>query len=71
MHDLTLGEHDVMSTLRPDSLIGALVYLLLFVIVAMLLSRGLRAAVHAALTRHAHIDRTTVIFTQQLATALI
>jgi small conductance mechanosensitive channel len=71
MSDLTLGEHDVLSTLRPDSLIGALVYLVVFVIVAMLLSRGLRAAVHAAMTRHAHIDRTTVSFVQQLASAFI
>jgi len=71
MNELQIGEHDVLSTLRPDSLIGALVYLAVFVIVAMLLSRGLRGAVHAVLTRHAHIDRTTIIFTQQLASAFI
>src|ERR1700733_6808851 len=71
MHDLTIGEHDVLSNLRPDSLTGALIYLLLFVVLALLLSRGLRAAVHVALTRHALIDRTTVIFMQQLATAFI
>ena len=72
MSELALGEHDVLSTLRPDSLIGALVYLAVFVIVAMLLSRGLRAAVHAAMTRHAgHIDLTTISFVQQLASAFI
>ncbi|MFI4868645.1 MAG: mechanosensitive ion channel family protein [Steroidobacterales bacterium] len=71
MNELQIGEHDVLSTLRPDSLIGALVYLAVFVIVAMMLSRGLRTAVHAALTRHAHIDRTTISFTQQLASAFI
>jgi small conductance mechanosensitive channel len=71
MHDLTIGEHDVLSNLRPDSLVGALVYLLVFVLLALLLSRGLRAAVHVALTRHALVDRTTVIFMQQLATAFI
>jgi small conductance mechanosensitive channel len=71
MTDLKLGEHDVLSTLRPDSLIGALLYLVVFVIAALLLSRGLRAAVHAAMTRHAHIDRTTVSFVQQLASAFI
>jgi small conductance mechanosensitive channel len=71
MNDLKVGEHDVLSTLRPDSLIGALVYLLLFVIVAMLLSRGLRTAVHAAMTRQAQIDRTTISFVQQLASAFI
>jgi small conductance mechanosensitive channel len=71
MTDLKLGEHGVLSTLRPDSLIGALIYLVVFVIVAMLLSRGLRTAVHVAMTRHAHIDRTTVSFVQQLASAFI
>jgi small-conductance mechanosensitive channel len=72
MHDLKLGEHDLLSTLRPDTLIGALVYLVLFVIVAMLLSRGLRTAVHAAMTRHsAHIDLTTISFVQQFASAVI
>lgn len=71
MNELQIGEHDVLSRLRPDSLIGALVYLVVFVIVAMMLSRGLRTAVHAALTRHAHIDRTMIIFTQQLASAFI
>ncbi len=71
MNELQVGEHDVLSTLRPDSLIGALVYLAVFVIVAMMLSRGLRAAVHAALTRQAHIDRTMIIFAQQLVSAFI
>jgi small-conductance mechanosensitive channel len=71
MRELTLGEHDVLSTLRPDSLIGALVYLVVFVVVALLLSRGLRAAVHAAMMRHAHIDLTTISFAQQLASAFI
>jgi small conductance mechanosensitive channel len=41
------------------------------VVVAMLLSRGLRTAVQAAMTRHAHIDRTTISFVQQLASAFI
>ena len=71
MNELKLTEHDVLSTLRPDSLIGALLYLAVFVIVALLLSRGLRAAVHAAMTRHARIDLTTISFVQQLASAFI
>jgi len=71
MNDLQLGEHDVLSTLSPNSLIGALIYLVVFVIAAMLLSRGLRTAVHVAMTRHAHIDRTTISFVQQLASAFI
>jgi small-conductance mechanosensitive channel len=71
VNELKLTEHDVLSTLRPDSLIGALLYLAVFVIVALLLSRGLRAAVHAAMTRHARIDLTTISFVQQLASAFI
>jgi small-conductance mechanosensitive channel len=71
VNELKLTEHDVLSTLRPDSLIGALVYLVVFVIVALVVSRGLRAAVHAAMTRHAHIDLTTISFVQQLASAFI
>jgi small conductance mechanosensitive channel len=71
MNDLKVGEHDVLSTLSPSSLIGALIYLVVFTVAALLLSRGLRAAVHAAMTRHAHIDRTTISFAQQLASAFI
>jgi small conductance mechanosensitive channel len=73
MHDLTLGLDDVLSFLKPDTFIGAGIYLLIFVLAALLLARGLRAAVHAAMTRqgHAHIDRTTVSFLQQIGTASI
>jgi small conductance mechanosensitive channel len=71
MNDLKVGEHDVLATLSPSSLIGALIYLVVFIAAALLLSRGLRAAVHAAMTRHAHIDRTTISFVQQLASAFI
>jgi small-conductance mechanosensitive channel len=42
-----------------------------FIVAAMLLSRGLRAAVHAAMTRHVQIDRTAISFAQQLASAFI
>jgi len=71
LHDLTRGEHDLLSTFRPDSLLGALVYLLVFFLVAMVLSRMLRAAVHAAMTRQGHVDRTTMSFLQQFGSALI
>src|ERR1700723_3584488 len=37
----------------------------------MLLSRALRLAVHAAMTRKGHIDRTSISFLQQICTALI
>jgi small-conductance mechanosensitive channel len=69
--DLKQGEHDLLSFLRPDTLIGALAYFVLFVIIALLLSRALRAAVHAAMTRNGHLDRTTISFLQQMGSALI
>lgn len=71
MTNLELGEHDLLSLLRPDTFLGALAYLTLFVVAATVLSRGLRAAVHAAMTRNGHLDRTTISFLQQMGTALI
>jgi small conductance mechanosensitive channel len=73
MHDLKIGEDDLLARLHPDTLLGAAVYLLIFILLALLLSRGLRIAVHTALARqgHGHIDRTTVSFLQQVGTATI
>lgn len=69
--DITTGEHDLLSFIRPDTLIGALAYLVIFVGLAMILSRVLRSAVHAAMTRGGHVDRGTLSFIQQMASALI
>jgi small conductance mechanosensitive channel len=71
MTELQVGERDLLSFLKPDTFIGAMAYLLIAVIVAMILSRTLRLAVHAAMTRHGHLDRTTISFLQQIGTALI
>src|SRR5580698_7740679 len=71
MNDLQVGEHDVLSFLKPDTLFGALIYLVVFLFAALLLSRALRTIVHAALTRKGHVDRTTITFMQQFGTALI
>jgi len=71
MNELKIGEHDLLSWVKPDTLIGAIAYLVIFVIIAILLSRGLRSAVHAAMTRGGHIDRTTISFLQQMITAMI
>ncbi|HEY2255086.1 MAG TPA: mechanosensitive ion channel family protein [Variovorax sp.] len=71
MHELRLGEGDVLSFLSPASLVGALVYLVLFVLGASFLSRGLRMAVRQAMSRRDYLDRTTITFVQQLASALI
>jgi len=71
MHALTVGGIDLLSFLGPDTLVGALIYLVLFMVGASILSRGLTLAVHKAMTRREYIDRTTINFVQQLATALI
>jgi small conductance mechanosensitive channel len=71
MKELHIGEFDLLSTFRPDTLLGALIYLALFLLVAALLTRGLRAAVHTAMIRKGHFDRTTISFLQQMGSALI
>src|ERR1700735_3685329 len=71
MDVLKTDEHDVLSFVQPDTLWGALAYLVIFVVLAMLLSKALRAAVHAAMTRNGHLDRTSISFLQQICTALI
>jgi small-conductance mechanosensitive channel len=71
MNELLVGGHDVLSYLKPDTLLGALVYLVVFLFMGMVLSRTLRTLVHAALTRKGHVDRTTITFMQQFGTALI
>jgi small conductance mechanosensitive channel len=71
MHALRLGEVDLLSFLGPGTLVGALIYLVLFILGASILSRGLSVAVHEAMSRRDNLDRTTITFVQQLASALI
>jgi small conductance mechanosensitive channel len=71
MSELTIGWDDIMRRLHPDTLIGALAYLLVFVLIAQLLSRALRIAVGGALLRATHLDRTTAIFLQQFGIVAI
>jgi len=71
MNEFKAGEHDLLSFISPNSLIGALAYFVLFVIAAFVLSRLLRTALHAAMTRAGHLDRTTISFLQQMLSALI
>jgi small conductance mechanosensitive channel len=72
MRDLQAGEHDLLRLLSPDSLLGAGVYLLIFLVLALILSRLLRLALGSAMSRHAaHIDRTTVSFLQQIGAAAV
>src|SRR6202041_1271699 len=71
MNELKIGEHDLLSFLKPDAVWGALIYLLIFLFLALLVSRIFRAAVHASMTRKGHIDRTTINFLQQFGSVLI
>jgi small-conductance mechanosensitive channel len=71
MNEIQAGEHDLLAFLKPDTLWGALIYFLIFVLLASVISRGLRAAVHASMTRKGHIDRTTISFLQQFGSVLI
>jgi small conductance mechanosensitive channel len=72
MHALETAADDMLSHVSPDHALGAMLYLLLFVIAALLLSRALRAAVHAAMARQGqHLDRTTISFLQQAGSASI
>jgi small conductance mechanosensitive channel len=71
MGDLEIGWDDVLRHLHPDTLVGALVYLLVFVLLALSLSRLLGITVRSALLRRAHLDRTTMMFLQQVAVATI
>jgi small conductance mechanosensitive channel len=71
MRELLTGEHDLLAFFKPDTVSGALIYLALFVLAGLVLSRVLRATVHAAMLREGHVDRTGISFVQQLAVVLI
>jgi small conductance mechanosensitive channel len=71
MHDVTIGWHDLLQYLRPDTFVGAVFYLALTVLIALLLSRLLRATVRGVLLRRAHLDRTTMSFLQQMGIGAI
>src|SRR3984893_2129609 len=71
MNDIKIGEHDLLSFLKPDTVWGALIYFMIFLLLALLISRGFRAAVHASMTRKGHVDRTTINFLQQFGSVLI
>ena len=71
MGDLKIGWDDLRRFLQPDTFVGALVYLALFVVMATLLSRLLRATVRGVLLRRAHLDLTTMTFLQQMGVVAI
>src|SRR3984885_4037894 len=71
MHDIMTWQHQLFSILEPGEPIGAFIYFVLFIALGLMLSRGLRAAVHAALSKDRHIDRTAISFMQQIGTVAI
>lgn len=71
MHEVINWQRDLPAVFRPDEPLGALLYFVIFVTIAALLSRGLRSAVHAALSKERHVDRTAISFMQQIATVCI
>jgi small-conductance mechanosensitive channel len=71
MGELKIGWDDVLQHLHPGTLVGALLYLALFVLLALVLSRLLRTTVREVLLRRAHLDRTTMMFLQQMGIGAI
>ncbi|MEJ0006708.1 MAG: hypothetical protein WDM77_10200 [Steroidobacteraceae bacterium] len=71
IHDPHAWQQDLLAHVRPDEPLGALLYFLIFVTIALVLTRTLRAAVHAALSKEAHVDRTAINFAQQIGSVLI
>jgi small conductance mechanosensitive channel len=71
MHDLRIGGQDLLASIKPDTFVGAALYMVIFVCAALILGRVLRAALHAAMTRQGHVDRTTITFLQQFGSAAI
>src|SRR5260221_13365971 len=69
--EVEVGEHDILSFLKPDSLWGALLILVIFLLLEWLVWRVFCAAVNGSMTRKGHIDRTTVSFLQQFGSVLI
>jgi small-conductance mechanosensitive channel len=64
---------DLERWLRPDTFVGAIAYLVLFCLLAGVLSRALRIAIATAVS-HApveHVDRTAVNFLRQLGVLII
>ncbi len=67
------GLNDLEGWLRPDTFVGALGYLVLFCLLAAVLSRALRIAITAAVSHvpGEHVDRTAANFLRQLGVLII
>jgi small conductance mechanosensitive channel len=64
---------DLGSWLRPNTLVGAIAYLVIFCAIAAILSRALRLAIQAAVSHvpAEHVDRTAANFLRQLGVLII
>jgi len=67
------GMNDLEGWLQPDTFVGAIGYLVLFCLLAAVLSRALRIAIATAVshTPVEHVDRTATNFLRQLGVLLI
>ena len=73
MTDLQGLSARIESLLRPDTLLGAVGYLLFFCVIASLLARALRLTIETAVshTPADHVDRTAINFLRQLGVLII
>jgi hypothetical protein len=73
MRHLSAAQGELEIWLRPDTLVGALGYLVMFCVLAAILSRALRIAIHTALGHASgqHVDRTAANFLRQLGVLVI
>ena len=64
---------DLGSWLRPNTLVGAIGYFVIFCVLAALLSRALRIAIQTAISHASgeHVDRTAANFLRQLGVLII
>jgi small conductance mechanosensitive channel len=68
-----LLQADISRWLRPNTLIGAIGYLVLFCALAAIISRALRIAIQTAISHvpAEHVDRTAANFLRQLGVLII
>jgi len=73
MQDVSSIDQQISAWLRPDTLTGAVGYLLLFCLIASLLSRALGLGIRAALRhpKREHLDPTAMNFLRQLGVLVI
>jgi len=71
MNEFHIDGKNLMELVKPDSWVGALVYLLVCIVIAASLSRVLRATTNVAIARQSHLDKTTANFLGKFGSALV